>query len=95
MKKQIIPLIKSTTAPTSSENIAAGYPLGQNWLSGGKEYIHISDGDWVEYARFGALGTAPASATAAGNVGTVIYTADYIYVCTATNTWKRTALTTW
>ncbi len=37
----------------------------------------------------------PASATAAGNAGTIAWDADYIYVCTATNTWKRTALSTW
>ena len=42
-----------------------------------------------------ALNTAPASAGAAGVLGEIRYTADYIYVCTATNTWKRTALTTW
>lgn len=39
--------------------------------------------------------TAPASATATGSKGEIRFTADYIYVCTATNTWKRTALTTW
>jgi CRISPR/Cas system-associated protein endoribonuclease Cas2 len=42
-----------------------------------------------------ALNTAPASATATGTAGEIRYTADYIYVCVATNTWKRTALSTW
>lgn len=37
----------------------------------------------------------PASASATGVKGTVIVTSDYIYVCVATNTWKRTALSTW
>lgn len=37
----------------------------------------------------------PASATAAGVAGTITWDADYIYICTATNTWKRTAITTW
>ena len=23
------------------------------------------------------------------------YDTDYVYICTATNTWKRAALTTW
>lgn len=41
------------------------------------------------------LNTAPASATATGRTGEIRVTADYIYVCTATDTWKRTALTTW
>jgi len=42
-----------------------------------------------------ALNTAPASASAAGTLGEIRVTADYIYVCTATNTWKRSALSTW
>lgn len=42
-----------------------------------------------------ALNTAPASASATGTVGEVRYTADYIYVCVATDTWKRTAIDTW
>ncbi len=37
----------------------------------------------------------PASATATGAQGQIAWDADYIYVCTATNTWKRAALTTW
>ena len=37
----------------------------------------------------------PASAAAAGNAGDICWDADYIYVCTATNTWKRTAISTW
>lgn len=37
----------------------------------------------------------PASATAAGNAGDICWDANYLYVCTATNTWKRTALSTW
>jgi uncharacterized membrane protein len=37
----------------------------------------------------------PASASATGTVGQIAWDASYIYVCTATNTWKRTALATW
>lgn len=37
----------------------------------------------------------PASATAAGTTGTLAYDASYVYVCTATNTWKRAALIAW
>ena len=37
----------------------------------------------------------PASATATGTAGTVCWDASYIYVCTATNTWKRVAISTW
>lgn len=39
--------------------------------------------------------STPASASATGAAGTVTWDADYVYVCTATNTWKRAALSTW
>lgn len=54
-------------------------------------YKQYADDNYVK----SGIQTAPASATATGTQGTVIITADYIYVCTATNTWKRTAITTW
>jgi len=37
----------------------------------------------------------PASAAATGAQGEISWDADYIYVCTATDTWKRAALSTW
>jgi hypothetical protein len=37
----------------------------------------------------------PASATATGIRGDIAYDTDFIYVCVAANTWKRSALTTW
>ncbi len=37
----------------------------------------------------------PASASATGTAGDVCWDADYIYVCTATDTWKRVAISTW
>lgn len=41
-----------------------------------------------------ATGT-PASASATCTTGDVSWASAYIYVCTATNTWKRAALATW
>lgn len=37
----------------------------------------------------------PASSTATGLQGDIAWDADYVYVCVADNTWKRTALETW
>lgn len=37
----------------------------------------------------------PASATATGTTGSVCWDADYIYICVAANTWKRSAIATW
>lgn len=45
--------------------------------------------------RLNTLNTAPASAADTGTTGEIRIDADFIYVCTATNTWKRTAIATW
>lgn len=37
----------------------------------------------------------PASASATGDVGQICWDSNYFYVCVATNTWKRSALSTW
>jgi hypothetical protein len=37
----------------------------------------------------------PASATATGTSGMIRWDANYIYICTATDTWKRVAIATW
>ena len=37
----------------------------------------------------------PASATATGNAGEICWDSSYLYVCTATNTWRRIAHSTW
>jgi hypothetical protein len=42
-----------------------------------------------------ALNTAPATASSTGVLGEIRIDANYIYICTATNTWKRVAIATW
>ncbi|MBL7700665.1 MAG: hypothetical protein JNM14_00325 [Ferruginibacter sp.] len=37
----------------------------------------------------------PASSADAGNTGDIAWDNDYIYICVATNTWKRVAISTW
>lgn len=37
----------------------------------------------------------PASTGAAGNQGEIAWDANYVYVCVATNSWKRVAIATW
>jgi hypothetical protein len=37
----------------------------------------------------------PATAGATGTTGEIAWDSDYIYVCVATNTWKRVAIATW
>ena len=48
------------------------------------------------YAPSFRLGTgSPSSSSDTGTAGQIKYDANYLYVCTATNTWKRVALSTW
>lgn len=42
-----------------------------------------------------ATAKTPSSASDTGTTGEICWDASYIYVCTATNTWKRAALSTW
>ena len=42
-----------------------------------------------------ASSKTPASASDTGTAGEVCWDSSYIYVCTATDTWKRAALSTW
>jgi hypothetical protein len=57
---------------------------------GANPYVFIEHG----YLRIKTAHTV-ASAVTTGNTGTIYWDANYIYVCVAPNTWKRTALTTW
>jgi len=42
-----------------------------------------------------SAGNAPANANSTGTKGQIVWDANYIYVCTATNTWRRAALSSW
>lgn len=39
--------------------------------------------------------STPASSTTACTAGTISWDSSYVYVCVATNTWKRSAISTW
>ena len=57
-------------------------------------------GQWYGYDGASSLQVAvnvgaPASAAATGTLGDVAWDADYFYICTATDTWKRVAVATW
>lgn len=74
---------------------------GTSWLIwsgvGTTEKFSVTNGGTVTLAGSLIVSTAqtPANASAAGTAGTVAWDADYIYVCTAANTWKRVAIATW
>ena len=41
------------------------------------------------------INKTPVSAKDTGNVGDIYFDTNYMYICTAINTWKRTAISTW
>lgn len=57
---------------------------------------HTHNGtDSANIAICHAENKTPASATATGVKGEVCWDINYVYVCVATNTWKRSAISTW
>ena len=66
-----------------------------NYLGG--DNISIDTSDPLNYVidNKADITTAPASATDTGATGEIRYTSDFIYICVATNTWKRVAISTW
>lgn len=67
-------------------------------LTGGtySQYAFASPGFSVNgTGQISITGGTPATSSAACTAGAIQWNASYIYVCVATNTWKRTALATW
>jgi len=80
------------------------YQNGSSFVSrNGNIYVSVQTGTnkdpasetayWKLYGK--KFVSAPASAGATGTSGDWAVDSDYIYVCTATNTWKRATLATW
>ncbi len=69
-------------------------PAENNATDLGKSTHKYKDIYYDGILQSGTLNIAPASATATGTTGEIRFTADHIYVCVATNTWKRTAIST-
>ena len=89
---------------TISDTIPAGTPsAGDLWWESdsGRLKVYYTDTDssqWVDAnpPLSPALSSdAPATASSAGTAGDIRYDSSYVYICIATNTWKRASLTTW
>lgn len=93
------------TSPIAGTNTFSIYNIGA-----GLPYLSIRINGWVGFAGLKSatapldipgdiirLRTAktPASASDTGDQGDICWDSSYIYVATATNTWKRAALSTW
>jgi hypothetical protein len=93
---------------TGSSNIFIGYQAGQNETNSNRLYIDNSNTTTpLIYGEFdndrvrinGTLEipsvSVPATASSTGTAGRIVWDADYIYICTATDTWKRVGIATW
>jgi hypothetical protein len=61
----------------------------------GKWYVIGNNNCVVEGVQPGEIVSAPGTASSTGLAGQIAYDSTYIYVCIATNTWKRSALSSW
>lgn len=73
----------------------AGFKLDINGTTRLQGATTISSTVTSTQFRLSALNTAPATASSTGTTGEIRIDANHIYVCTATNTWKRVAIATW
>jgi hypothetical protein len=74
-------------ATTNHFTLEAGWGGGDTTL---REFVFPSyDGD------IAVVKTVPSSSTDVGDVGNIAIDSSYIYVCTATDTWRRVATSTW
>ena len=86
----------SDTAPGSAQ-------AGDLWWESdkGRLKIYYNDTDsfqWVDASpplSPSLSSNAPTTASSSGTAGDIRYDADYVYICIATDTWKRAALATW
>ena len=89
-----------SSTPTAGDEMSYSFSIDSDVIS--KVYAEADGAGGIQNSRFestkyrvSALNTAPTSASDTGVLGEIRYTSDYIYVCVATDTWKRTALATW
>lgn len=91
------PTVEFATSPTTGEmqTVDSGYGNGFPSASttAGRAFMGFYDG--VDWRALGAYPGTPASAVASGKAGTILYDSSYLYVCTASNTWKRVGISSW
>lgn len=83
---------------TSGSNNLSGFDLGLYRNAAGVLEINNGTAGTFRDLRIRDLITTlatPASASAACTAGTWEGDANFLYFCTATNTWKRVAISTW
>jgi hypothetical protein len=97
-------ILHGVTATTTELNYCSGVTSaiqtqlnGKLPISGGTVYGTLTSASTFAFNGLykELFDTAVPTATSAGDAGEIRISTTHIYVCTATNTWKRTALSTW
>lgn len=73
----------------NSQAISLGHGAGINWYTNSSTISATIDDNHINLPL-----TTPASSSSSCTVGTMNWDASFIYVCTAANSWKRAALST-
>ena len=88
--------IDATHDETGTPSGALGILLRVGGVSAPVTTLQIDDdGDVNILTNLVLASSPPASATASGVAGTIAWDNGYIYICVATDTWKRVAIATW
>ena len=89
------PAIGRLTIKGSTNNGSTNILVGRNSDETNVFSVDTNGGITIGQLKLSALNTAPATSSEACVTGEVRVDASYVYVCTSTNAWKRSALTTW
>ena len=80
----------------ASGNLSTGSIAASDLASGASmNNVLAYNGTGLSWISNLHLVSPPASSSAAGSSGDVAYDSNFLYICVATNTWERTALSIW
>jgi hypothetical protein len=89
------PMAFATNSVERVRITSAGRILMNTTTDNGVDALQVNGSLISTQFKLSALNTAPATASSTGTLGEIRIDANYIYICTATNTWKRVAIATW
>lgn len=82
-------------AGSGSAGLYLQLDAGSTLVVGGAGVNAIVNGKATVFSFNISSPSTPASSSATGSPGDIAWDSNYVYVCVATNTWKRAALATW
>ena len=89
----------ASSARSVSTTLSKNFDLGATNASGTEILARMDPDagtfDMRDYQIVLKNTTAPSSATDTGTTGEIRWAANFLYICTATNTWERVAIATW